>query len=189
MEGEPDLSRYARGKIYSIRSPQCEKYYIGSTCLDLCKRLYIHRKNYKTFLNGYKCDKITSFEILQYDDHYIELIQDYPCNSKRELEKREGQLQRYYKNDIVNNYYAHLSPEQKKENDKKRYEENKKQILERQKQYNESNKEKVAEQRKQYYEANKEQIAEYKKQYREENKEKVAEQQKRKYEKKKAEKN
>jgi hypothetical protein len=181
---ERDLSRYDNGKIYSIRSHQIDKYYIGSTCLELCRRLFSHRSHYKTFLND-KNKYVYSFEILKYDDHYIELIEDYPCKTKRELEKREGELQRQYKNDIVNNNYAYTTPEQTLEKQKQYYQVNKKQTLEYQKEYNEVNKENY----KQYRDANKKKISERIKKYYEANKEKIVEQQKKYYEKKKAEKN
>ena len=175
---ERDLSRYENGKIYSIRSHQTDKYYIGSTCLELCKRLYCHRQTYKMHLND-KYAYMSSYEILKYDDHYIEVIEDYPCKTKRELEKREGELQRQYKNDIVNNNYAHSTPEQFSEKQKQYYNENKEKKLEYQKQYDEANKEKRLEQAKQYYEENKEK----KKQYYEANKEKRLEQSKQYYQK------
>ena len=192
MEAQPDLSRYACGKIYSIRSHQCDKYYIGSTCLDLYKRLYFHRSNYKRYLKN-EHHYMSSSEILKYDDHYIELIEDFPCKSKRELEKREGQLQRQYKNDIVNHYYAHNTFEQKKEYhkeyNKEYYECNKEQIVEQVKKYYESNKEQILEKQKQYSEANKEKITEQKKQYHESNKEKILEQKNQEMLQKKAETN
>lgn len=94
--------RYANGKIYSIRSPQTNEYYIGSTCLELCKRLYSHRTNYKSFMNG-KGNYVSSFELIKLEGHYIELIEIFPCTTKSELLKREGELQRLYKADIVNN--------------------------------------------------------------------------------------
>ena len=42
-------NKYKNGKIYTIRSNQCEKYYIGSTIQRLSKRLYEHKrdKNFK----------------------------------------------------------------------------------------------------------------------------------------------
>lgn len=170
---ERDLSRYENGKIYSIRSHQTDKYYIGSSCNDLCKRLFVHRSKYKKYLND-KCHYVSSYEIIKYDDHYIEVIEDYPCKSKRELEKREGELQRQYKNDIVNNRNAHRTSEQREEYYK---------------QYDKANKEKKLEYQKQYNEANKEKISEYQKQYKAKNKEKVSEKQKIYREKKKAENN
>ena len=170
---ERDLSRYENGKIYSIRSHQTDKYYIGSSCNDLCKRLYLHRHHYKHYLKN-KLKYMSSFEIIKYDDHYIEVIEDYPCKSKRELEKREGELQRQYKNDIVNNRNAHRTSEQREEYYK---------------QYDNEHKEQKAEKQKKNYQDNKEKILEYQKQYKAKNKEKVSEKQKIYREKKKAENN
>lgn len=166
---ERDLSRYQKGKIYSIRSHQTDKYYIGSTCLELCRRLFSHRSDYKNYLND-KNKYVSSFEILKYNDHYIELIENYTCKTKRELEKREGELQRQYKNEIVNNRNAHRIHEQILENKKQYYEANRVKILKNRKKYNESNKEKISEYHKQYYEANKEKIVEQQKKYYEKNK-------------------
>ena len=39
---------YKNGKIYTIRSFQTDKYYIGSTCTMLSKRFSNHKSNYKT---------------------------------------------------------------------------------------------------------------------------------------------
>jgi len=122
MESDKDLSRYQNGKIYSIRSHQTDKYYIGSSCLDLCKRLYNHRVHYKMYLNK-KYNYMSSFEIIKYDDHYIEIIEDYPCNTHRELQKREGELHRQYKNEIVNRYLASNTIEEMKIDQNKIHEE------------------------------------------------------------------
>jgi hypothetical protein len=35
---------------------------------------------------------VTSYEILKYDDHYIELVEKFPCADKAELHKREGEV-------------------------------------------------------------------------------------------------
>lgn len=182
---ERDLSRYDNGKIYSIRSHQTDKYYIGSSCVDLCKRLYCHRLQYKNFLND-KNAYVSSFEIIKYDDHYIEVIEDFPCNSKRELEKREGELQRQYKNDIVNHVYAHNTPEQYKEYHKQYNDKHKKQIAEYCKQYNDEHKEQLAEYSKQYRDANKKKISERMKKYYQANRDKLLEKIKIYQEKKKA---
>ena len=94
-------NKYANGKIYTIRSHQTNKYYIGSTCDSLSKRLYKHRSNNKKYENGLY-NYVSSNIITQYDDNYIELLELFPCNSKEELTAREGQLIRLYKNDLVN---------------------------------------------------------------------------------------
>jgi len=42
--------------------------------------------------------------MVQYDDCYIELLELFPCNSKMELEKREGELMRLHLSKIVNKH-------------------------------------------------------------------------------------
>jgi len=94
---------YQNGKIYTIRSFQTEKYYIGSTNhKTLSQRLSKHRGNYRDWLKDNDKDYVTSFEILKYDDCYIELLELYPCNLKAELHKREGELIRIHKDSLVN---------------------------------------------------------------------------------------
>lgn len=190
---------YQNGKIYCIRSHQTDKVYVGSTCQQLSARIAGHRRNYKSYLNG-KDRKVMSFDILQYDDAYIELIRNYPCSSKEELLKEEGHYIRttpncinrtilgrtqteyskeYYEvnKDIVrekNKKYRDENKEKKKEIDKKYYEENKEKIQEYKKKYQEQNREIIKEKRKQYFEDNKERKKEYDKLYRERNKEKIS---------------
>ncbi len=102
MEQEMNESnRYNQGKIYTIRSHQTDQFYIGSTCMSLYKRLYKHRNGKKSYEKE-KYHYLTSFEILKYDDHYIELLENYPCNSKEELHQREGQLIREHIHKLVN---------------------------------------------------------------------------------------
>ena len=93
---------FQNGKIYTIRSFQTEKYYIGSTNhKTLSQRLSKHKGSYREWLKDKK-KYITSFEILKYDDYYIELLELYPCNLKAELHKREGELIRLHKDSLVN---------------------------------------------------------------------------------------
>lgn len=80
---------YSKGKIYCIRSFQTDDIYIGSTTQTLAQRLGKHRTNYKLYLKG-KQHYYSSFELLKYDDYYIELITLYPCSCKAELEAEEG---------------------------------------------------------------------------------------------------
>ena len=155
---------YQNGKIYSIRSYQTDLIYIGSTTQPLSKRLSTHRGNFNCWKNN-NYHFVTSFELLKYDDHYIELIENYPCNSKEELERREGELTREFAN-AVNK----VIPGRTK---KQYYKDNKECISEYQKQYHNNNKEQLLEKQKQYYEENKEQLLEYKKQYYEDNKQKI----------------
>jgi hypothetical protein len=77
-------SEYATGKIYKITSPSTSKIYIGSTRKSLNQRFSNHISNYSSNRG------VKSGEIIKYNNANIELIEEYSCNSKRELEKREA---------------------------------------------------------------------------------------------------
>jgi hypothetical protein len=72
---------FQNGKIYAIRSHQTDKIYIGSTTQPLSVRF-----------GGHKRTPCSSREILQFDDCYIELLEEFPCENKMQLTKREGLL-------------------------------------------------------------------------------------------------
>ena len=145
-------NKYHKSKIYTIRTYQTDEYYIGSTCDALHKRLYNHRRDYKNYLND-KFNFVTSFDIIKYEDHYIELLEDYKCESKNELTKREGYFIRKYKDEIVN---CRIAGRTRKERD----EDNKEKLKEQNKEYKKDNKDKIKEQKKEYYEDNKDKIKE-----------------------------
>ena len=134
---------YSNGKIYTIRSYQTEEFYIGSTIQSLPVRFGGHKRNYKFWLNTQK-NYTSSYEILKYDDHYIELLELYSCSCKEELRRREGELIRLH--NCVNKVIAGRTH-------KEYYQENK----EKQKEYYQENKEKL----KEYYQENKEKLKEY----------------------------
>ena len=80
--------RYQRGKIYTIT---CEDgaIYIGSTIQTLNDRLAIHKsKNQICSMYYYIRDN--------YDGDWskckIELYEKYPCNNKKELNRKEGEI-------------------------------------------------------------------------------------------------
>ena len=132
---------YQKAKIYKLWSPQgnIEEVYYGSTCNDLRFRKSGHKsKN--------DCRSNILFE--KYDDVRIELVEDYPCNNKAELNKKEGEYIR--ENKCLN---KNISGRTKNE-------------------YNEDNKKKLQEKSKEWRERNKEIIAEKEKKYREKNREK-----------------
>lgn len=161
------MERYKNGKIYTIRSNQTDKFYLGSTCLELYKRLYSHRANYKAYQKDNNKNYITSFKILQYEDHYIELLEEFPCNNKMELEKREGELIRQHLDNLVNKNINRRTFKEYKED-------NKNKIKEQNKKYRQDNKDKINKKIKQWIETNKEKL----KQYREDNKDKIKQYQK-----------
>ncbi len=150
METKSD-NKYMNGKIYSIRSYQTDKIYIGSTVQPLHKRLHKHRSQYKKYEEGKST--ITSFEILKYDDNYIELLEEYACTNSNQLHRREGELIRQYANIAVNfRIEGRTVKEYMAEPEiKERYSVN------RQKYY-EKNYDHMNDQSKQYYTENKERI-------------------------------
>ena len=159
---------YSQGKIYSIRSYQTDKMYIGSTCQPLSKRLYDHKKRYKWYTQGKYNKYCSSYKILQYEDHYIELIKEYPCDCKEKLIKKEGKYIRRYlkKGRCVNRNIACRTK-------KEWVQDNKEKLSEYHKQYSQKNKEDLKQYKKQYREDNKEKIKKREKQYREINKDKI----------------
>lgn len=101
-------NRYARGKIYAIKSYLTEEVYIGSTCeITLSRRMAQHRSILKRFLR-LGVNPITSRHILQHGDAYIELLENFPCNTKDELHKREGYHIR--NSNCVNKYIPGRTP-------------------------------------------------------------------------------
>tara|TARA_R110000868_G_scaffold120367_1_gene319454 strand:+ start:852 stop:1487 length:636 start_codon:yes stop_codon:yes gene_type:complete len=175
-------NKYHKSKIYTIRSYRTDEYYIGSTCDALHKRLYSHRLHYKHYLND-KSNFITSFDIIKYEDHYIELLEEYKCENRNELTKREGELIRKYKDEIVNckiegrteKEYREDNKDKIKEYQKEYYEDNKDKLNEQKKEYREDNKDKIKEYQKKHYEDNKDKIKDKHKEYNEDNKEKIKE--------------
>jgi len=141
---------YQGGKIYTIRAPETDKYYIGSTAQSLAKRFYDHKKNYKRYQNG-KTYYITSYDILELEGAYIELLELYPCNSKNELERREGQLIRENRENCVNKHIAGRTI-------KEWVEDNKKHLKEYHCEYHAANKEQRNAKMREYHAANKETI-------------------------------
>jgi len=142
---------YSKGKIYCLRSHQTDDVYIGSTVESLSRRKAKHKNQYKSFLNE-KYHYITAFEIVKYDDCYIELIENYPCENKEQLTKKEGEYIRNMK--CVNKLIAGRTRKEYRKD-------NKEKIKERCKEYRENNKEKIKEKAKEYHEENKEKIKKY----------------------------
>jgi hypothetical protein len=146
------MNKFQRGQIYTIRSHQSDDIYIGSTINKLSKRIAQHRSNYKIYLIDKK-NNLSSFEILKYPDHYIELLESFPCANKNELHRREGELIREL--DCVNKKIAGRTKVEWRQD-------NKIEIAQHKKEYRQLNKEKIAENRKEYRQINKLKIQEHK---------------------------
>ena len=166
---------YQKGKIYKIVDLGTDECYIGSTCEStLARRLADHVSKYKRYKEGKARNfkYITSFDILENDNYDIQLIENFPCESRDELHAREGHWIK--KIDCVNKFIAGRTK-------KEYYNNNKETIIQKSKRYHVANKEKRTEQQKQYREVNKETLSEYNKRYREENDDKIKQQKKKYY--------
>jgi hypothetical protein len=78
------MPNYQLGKIYKLEHN--DMFYIGSTCQLLCQRKAKHHcdmKRRESSVYSYLRDK-------NWQEVSISLIEDYPCNSKAELEEREN---------------------------------------------------------------------------------------------------
>ncbi|MDR3550399.1 MAG: hypothetical protein P4L31_03230 [Candidatus Babeliales bacterium] len=171
-------NKYENGKIYKITSANFDKYYIGSTTESLKNRLSKHLDNWKLYKNGDRPEFITSFLLFQAGDYKIELIEEYPCDSKKELHEREGHHQKKCKDEIVNKNIAGRSAiewrkdnsEKLKEYFKKHYIDNKEKHNEYYRDYYVNNKDKVCEANKKWRSENRDQKSKIDKAYYENNK-------------------
>ena len=103
---------YANGKIYKIVGEDGSTYY-GSTTMSLYRRMNCHRNG-----NGKK--RTTAYyKIISKMDWEMILVENYPCESRTELERREGTYIR--ENPCVNRLVAGRT-------DREYYQDNKEEI-------------------------------------------------------------
>tara|TARA_R110002049_G_scaffold51202_4_gene144991 strand:+ start:385 stop:909 length:525 start_codon:yes stop_codon:yes gene_type:complete len=71
---------YQEGKIYKIICKETGEVYIGSTVMKMYDRKSSHKNN---------CNQTASKQIIERGNYEVELIENYPCNTSRELHTRE----------------------------------------------------------------------------------------------------
>jgi hypothetical protein len=155
--------------------------------------------------NDSKQDKCVNKPLYQevnktgWDDWYIELYQDYPCENKEQLNRREGQIIReigtlnkqiagrsieQWRQDNCDKIkqekkeYRQANAEKLKEKNKQYYRENADKLKENMKEYKRVNADKIKEYQEQYYRDNLEKRKEYDRQYRRANAEKYKQEKK-----------
>ena len=172
---------YSKGKIYIIRNSENDFTYIGSTCQTLAQRMAQHRRDMK-YPKRQHYKLYQAMNELGVDAFYIELLEDYPCQKKEELLKKEGETIRELNsefNKIISGRnrkeYYQDNREEIKDKQKHAYECNKQHFLEYAKAYRDNNKDVLKDKKCKYYENNKERILEYKKEYRRDNKQEISE--------------
>ncbi len=172
---------YSKGVIYTIRNRNDDtKIYVGSTCQPLYKRFHQHKLSCKQ-------EKLMNIKLYvevanDWSNWYIELYENYQCNNKNELCKREGEIIR-----LIGTLNSRIEGRDRKQyyidnadtikENKKQYNidnadtikqyniDNADKFKEQRKQYRINNADKVKENNKQYYIDNANKIKEYNKQY------------------------
>jgi hypothetical protein len=183
-----DYNKYNNGKIYKLVCKD-EHYYIGSTIKTLQERFNSHKY---CINNNIQYKNYKHFNTVPLEEISIELIENYPCNSKNELREREDYYIQLSLSDkfCLNTYRALQTDDEKKEYDKlyytlhkdkakenmkKYYEENKDTIMEYHQKYNEENKDIISQKRAEYRKNNSKMLSEKQKQYALEHSEQVKE--------------
>jgi len=141
------------GRVYTLRTHQSPDIYIGSTIQTLSQRMTDHRRHYQKYLDG-TFVYISSYEVLQHEDAYIELIFEGEFESKYALMKKEGEYIREM-NCVNKNIPGRTDAEYRedhKEQINKWREENKQHLLNYSKEYHEKNREQILEKAKKTYE-------------------------------------
>ena len=138
---------YQKSKIYKLWSPSKNLVYYGSTTETISRRLSKHLADFNRYDNTTQKGYVNSFKILECPDYKIELVEDYPCNNRQQLCKKESE---YIKtNECVNKCVAGRTAEEY-------YQDH----IDKKKQYDAD-----------YRDANADKIKQYNKEYREKQKE------------------
>jgi len=134
---------YSKGKIYKIVNDVNDKFYIGSTTQPLYKRLSEHRKKDNVCMcknigvDLYKCSII--------------LIENYSCNDKQELLRKEREYFDKYKKEckevFLNKKRPIITIEERKERSIKYNKEHKEICIKASKKHRDVNKEEIKKKR------------------------------------------
>ena len=157
------MTNYKNGRIYKILNTIDDNVYVGSTTEALCKRMWKHKWDVKNnrFITRPLYVKAKEYG---FENFYIELIENYPCECKEELVAREG----YWIRQIgtLNAIVAGRTP-------KEYYEENKQQLQTKSNEYYYANREEQLRKSSEWRKLNKDLIKQTMKTYRENNQEKL----------------
>ena len=136
---------YQNGQVYTIRCKSDNTLiYVGSTTQPLAKRWGGHKVD---SLNE-RCQNRLIYKTINnnWDDWYIELYEEYPCENKQQLNRREGEIIRE-----IGTLNSKISGITLQESIKLSYEKHREKIKERKKIYREEHKEEISAKRIAYY--------------------------------------
>ena len=159
-------NKFINGKIYALKSNSHPEYiYVGTTICYLDFVMSALQSTYKQ--KNVNKSNYSAFELLKYPDCRIELLEAYPCNSRKELSTRGGWYIRnnscvnkkilgrdkktYHQDNIESihlkqkKYYRNVDLDKARERGKIRYQKNKEKLREKNRLYCINNKEKIRE--------------------------------------------
>jgi len=183
---------YSKGQIYKLccKNVDIQDEYVGSTT-NFKQRKKAHKNNCynandrKYDLNVYKFIRDNG----GFENWDMILIEEYSCNSKKQLESRERYWIEKLKCSLNSSLptrtvkqYRQQNKEKYKQHSRNYYERNKEKEKERSKKYIDNNKEKIKENKQKWYQNNKEKEKERSKNYKEVNKKDLTEKRKLQYE-------
>ena len=139
------MNKCQDGKIYAVINDISDDIYIGSTTMALSRRMVKHRCHAKTQPDV--SFFYTFMSEVGIEHFYIELVENFPCNSVEELRKREGELIRE-----IGTLNTRIEQRDMKEYFRQYYQDNIERYRENKKKWKANNREKVNEDaRKQYW--------------------------------------
>lgn len=151
------MNKYENGKIYTIRYRlDNDLLYVGSTIQPLYKRFNEHMSKMKDEKKNNML-YLKMREINDKENWYIELYENFKCNSVEELKKREGEIQR----ELKSNLNIRVENRTKKEY----YKDNKIYFINKSQNWYNENKERKKEYDREYRIKNREKINKYSSEY------------------------
>lgn len=140
-ESGADLKKFPNAVVYVL---QCidNYYYIGSTINDPRYRLNNHKQDSVKFPER---PIYTHINTIGWDNVQLEVVEEFPCNTREELYQREDEIVKQSLVDTycLNHIRAFVSKDERKANVKNYYLTHRQQIIEQHKAYLEANKDKV----------------------------------------------
>lgn len=164
------MPNFKRGKIYRVKSLLKHRSYVGSTCRSILARWTNHRSDAKRLWDKHNVSLWKAMHKHGADKFKIVLLENYPCDNRKQLRKREqwwiNKLKPYY-----NDKSAYISTKDKaqKYRDLARtyYKEHRGAKLKQMRKYMENHRKEYKEWQLQYYKKNINKIRDYGDFYRE----------------------
>lgn len=89
------MSKFNNSKIYILTCLSSGKIYIGCTTKSLNERLQAHKQHYNEWLLG-KRERAPSYQCMHQNNYKMLLLENYMCNSRKQLESRQTHYANLY---------------------------------------------------------------------------------------------